>query len=726
LIGTGRLVRARLAASIPRLLVAGLVACFLASVHVACGSNSRDFFTVPYDAGNDAPAAKGDADTELDPTIGGPCSEDTQCDDLVACTFDRCDRAISRCRNTPDDAQCSDQEYCNGQEKCVLRQGCVSGPVVSCQDEDFCTIDRCVEATKQCEHVIRDSDGDGDPDDHCALDKDCDDTDPTVSSTRAEICGNFKDDNCNGEVDEEPCATPANDVCATALAVHAPGTFLLTSVAAKKDYTTTCSVITPAAARDLVVAVTVPAGGTAKDVVVRAVTSVPPTDVAVALRTTCAEAASEVSCGHVASTGSARAIARSVAAGATVYAIVATQNESAVDVTVDLLPPTSKPTNEACAAPLPVNIDTPFTVALIDAAADLPSGCSSKVGELTYSFELSGNHDVRIFASTLTGPGTPVVSMRSSSCLDELRCRVGSTPPVYARSLPTGTYVFSVGATAQIDATVIVKTYPETATPSNQSCATAPLLEPNTTLNVDLAGQEDAIRNGCLPGAPNAAYALNVTQPSDVLLVARVPNGDIGAVSLNHPECGTTDLIACSTGGGAPLRVSRRNVAQGSYRVVTGDQKGLSSEILALVRPTVIPTAVTTETCIDAMVIPETGGYFTGNTTNATAKFSAGCDSAGQDLFGAKDQMLRLTLTQPRRVIFDMIGSTFPTLLDVRSGDACPGIEVPNGCAVGVSANRSFLDIVLPAGTHWVQVDGYGGATGAWNLDVRVLPPPPP
>jgi hypothetical protein len=69
-----------------------------------------------------------------------------------------------------------------------------------------------------------------------------------------------------------------------------------------------------------------------------------------------------------------------------------------------------------------------------------------------------------------------------------------------------------------------------------------------------------------------------------------------------------------------------------------------------------------------------------------------------------------------------MMGSSMTTVLDIRSGAACPGVEVPNACAVGVTSSRSFLDLVLKPDTYWVQVDGYAGATGAWNLDVRVLP----
>lgn len=722
--------RARLesgSTSLRSLVCGGAVA--LAGLAVAsasstgCGSDGKDFFVVQFDGGSDVEeGGAGDAGPDFDPTLGGPCTDDSQCDDLVPCTFDRCDTSLSRCRNTPDDTQCADSEYCNGQERCVLRQGCVAGPVVTCQDGNVCTIDRCVEATRSCERTVRDSDGDGDPDDHCVPNRDCDDTDPTVSSLHAEICGNFKDDNCDGRVDEQPCSVAANDECGTALAVTAPGTFLLDTTAAKKDYATTCTVTNPAASRDIVLAITVPAGD-AKDVLVRAQTNTPPNEVTVALQATCGQAASELHCGRVPLAPDARAVARGVAAGSTVYAIVTTQAESPVDVSVDMQPASTQPTNESCAAPAPVPLETPFTVSLIDATKDLASACEqAKTGELTYAFTLTEPRDVRIFASTLLGSGAPVVSMRAASCADELRCRAGTTPPVFARSLPAGTHVFSVAGTTQIDASVVVRTYPPTPTPPNQSCATAPEIAPNTTIAVNLAGQEDAIQNGCLSGGPNAAYALDLAAPSDVLLIGRFPTTEIGAVSLNHPTCGTADLLQCSAGG-TPQRVSRRNLGAGSYRAVIADEKGLSTELTALVRPTAPPTTVTSGDCVAPQTIPETGGFFTGDTTGATANFSAGCDSPGQPIGGAPDHLMRLVLTQQRRVVFDMSGSVNTTLLDVRSGAACPGVEVPNACNAGLGPNRSFLDLTLAAGTYWVQIDGYAGSAGPWNLDVRVLPP---
>ncbi|MBX3206676.1 MAG: putative metal-binding motif-containing protein [Labilithrix sp.] len=703
------------------LALAGLAGASATST--GCGSDSKDFFVVQFDGGSDAEEdGAADAEPDFDPTLGGPCTDDSQCDDLIPCTYDRCDTTLSRCRNTPDDTQCADSEYCNGQEKCVLRKGCVPGPVVTCQDGNVCTIDRCVEATRSCERSPRDSDGDGDPDDHCVPKRDCDDTDPTVSSLRAEICGNFKDDNCDGRIDEQPCSVAANDECGTALAVTAPGTFLLDTTASKKDYATTCTVTSPAASRDIVLAITVPAGA-ARDVLVRARTSAPANEVAVAIQATCGQAASEINCGRIAAASDARTIARSVAAGATVYAIVTTQAESAVDVTVDMPAASTKPTNESCDAPAPVALETPFTVSLVDPAKDLASDCAqAKTGELTYSFTLTEPRDVRIFASTLLGAGAPVVSMRYSVCADELRCRAGTTPPVFARNLPAGTHVFSVAGTTQIDANIVVRTYPPTPTPPNQSCATAPDIAPNTTVAVNLAGQEDAIKNGCLAGGPNAAYKLDLAAPSDVLLIGRFPSTEIGAVSLNQAACGSADLMQCGAGS-TPQRVSRRNVGAGSYRAVIADEKGLATTLTALVRPTVPPTTVTSDDCVNPQTIPETGGFFTGDTTTATPDFNAGCDSPGQPIGGAPDQLMRLVLTQQRRVVFDMSGSTNTTVLDIRAGTTCPGVEVPNACNAGLGPNRSFLDVTLAAGTYWVQIDGYAGAVGPWNLDVRVLPP---
>ena len=78
---------------------------------------------------------------------------------------------------------------------------------------------------------------------------------------------------------------------------------------------------------------------------------------------------------------------------------------------------------------------------------------------------------------------------------------------------------------------------------------------------------------------------------------------------------------------------------------------------------------------------------------------------------------------QRLRVILDMLGSSYATLLDVRKGPDCPGTEVPLACAAGYFVQRSFLDLTLSAGTYFLQIDGYAGQAGPWFLDVRVVDP---
>jgi hypothetical protein len=707
------------------------VAVVLASaVVVACKSSTRDPLAAslvpPVDAGGDAGLAAADGGDEGGAGDGGllgkPCTDDPQCDDGVACTFDSCDPATHRCANVPDDTQCQDGLYCDGHEICVPFHGCESGPVVTCDDTDPCTIDACVESSQSCAHAPRDADVDGDPDGHCVAHHDCDDLDPTVSSVHSEVCANGKDDNCNGVVDETPCTTPADATCATALSITASGTYSLSTAGSTHSYPTSCSVASPAASHQAVALVTIPPGP-ARDIDAWATAG--SGQAAVAIESTCGNATSEIACNASAAT-TARARARSLAPG-TYAVIVTTQDETSVELAIDLLDATTPPPNESCAAPLPITPGTTMNVSLIDATMSLASQCGGTIGELTYALTLAQTSDVRVFASTTRGSGEPIVGIRATPCTpdvtDELRCRATTSQPLFARALAAGQYVVTIAATGSIDATLLVQTSAPTTAPPDQTCATAPALATNTSVPVDLSNNESAIDDGCFAGGPDAAFDLSLAKKSDVILVARVPQVEAGAVSLDTPACNAQTTLACSVGG-TPARVNKRALAAGDYRVVIADSNGASDTTLtAYVRDTVTPTIVTgADTCAAAQEIPPTGGFFTGDTSKASADYDDSCDvssAAG----GAPDQVLHLALAQPQHVVFDMSGSTYTTILDVHHGATCPGTELPGGCYVGYSAGRSFLDVELAADDYWIVVDGYAGQSGPWDLDVRVLPP---
>jgi hypothetical protein len=699
----------------------------LALAAAACGSHPRNLLIVHFDGGADAAldaAAIEDAPALPDPTLGGPCVDDAQCDDQIACTYDSCDRTLRRCRNVPDDAQCDNGIYCDGKERCTLLHGCQPGTVVTCSDGKACDIARCVEATKSCAYTARDVDQDGDPDTNCVPHRDCDDLNPNVSSLHAEVCANGVDDNCNGQIDEQPCVPAPGDTCANAVTLGGAGTYMLSTLGCGKTFATSCGVSKPQGASNVVAAITVPMGG---NVDLEAwVTS--NTEVAIALDRGCGQPTSELACGAAPGATSVRARARNVPPGP-YYAIVTTQSEtSTIGLSVDLLPSTADATNVDCATAAPIAPNTPTTVQIVNPPTDLVSACPASTGELTYALTLPQAQDVRVYASTLRGSGSPVVGLRAPHCTaaaDELRCSAAGSPPLFARALGPGTYVLTVAASSPIDASVEVSVSPPTATPADQTCTAPPAIAENARLHFDLSNHESAIDDRCSPGRPDAAYDLLLTSASDVLLIDRFPQTEVGAVSLDTAPCTAADRLACDRESTGPARTAKRNVPAGHYRVVVADDLGLQGTVDALVRPTVAPTilpAAGADTCAQA-VDASGGGFFTGDTSTAHADYSNGCDAPTSPPGGAPDQVLSLTLAQPQRVVLDMEGSTYSTILDVRQGPACPGAPIDRGCYVGFSGQRSFLDLELQAGQYWIIVDGYQQAMGPWDLDVRVLSP---
>jgi hypothetical protein len=674
-------------------------------------------------AATSAASGGGGSAPEDDPTLGGPCTDATQCDDGADCTHDTCDTALGRCRFTPDDSVCANGIHCDGAERCTPRVGCEPATPVDCGDDDACTIDTCEESTQTCSRRPRDGDGDGDPDGHCEGGADCDDTDPARSSLVPEVCGNLRDDDCDGDSDESDCVAPAHDDCDDALELDGPGVHVLPTAGAVLDVGASCA--TEGAIADVFALVTIP-DGPDRDLDVRVRGDLG--DVAIAIQIDCGDGSSEIACGAPASNPSSDSVARAIARGASpgTYALViSTSYPEPVTLDVRLLPASSPPENETCGTAEDVAIGAVVGVSLIDASQDVGTACARQTGDLLYRFELEQDADVDVYAESVDGWGLPSLSFRDEACAlpeDELVCATAAIAHLYRGSLEAGEHYLAVSATAPTDATFTIATSPPTPRPDDDTCEGAPAVASGDSVDVDFALHQDD-HHPCVLGAVDAAFELDLDGPSDVLLVDWAAQGDQASIALTGPECGASDLVACAEPGPEPVRLRKRGLAAGSWFALLESTLGTGQRFDVLARPASPPISVPfADACGAAQAIPPEGGFFIGNTTSAAADFEAGCDDAGGDPGGAPDRLLRLDLDEPARVVFDMSGTSYDALLDVRRGPDCPGVEVPLGCTVASGgAGAPYLDLELEAGSYFVQIDGRGGETGAFQLDVFVV-----
>ncbi|MEZ4223975.1 MAG: hypothetical protein R3B13_23705 [Polyangiaceae bacterium] len=699
-----------------------LVGSWLAS----CDSSVDSPFSKPgnEDAGSEGGGGTGAVDGG--PILGAPCEDDKQCDDEVDCTFDECDLSVKRCRHTPDPTPCQNDVHCDGSEICDPQLGCRPGQPVACSDNTTCTIDRCIEATQTCAHDKRDADEDGDPDWGCGG-TDCNDTNAEVSGKIEEVCGNEVDDDCDQQVDESDCVVPKYDDCVEPLEITASGQYSLSLAGLDADFAATCSTL-GATSRDAVLAVIVPPGP-ARDVDIVATSQ--GAELALAATNQCGSPSGEFACHQSVESALggqvARLLLRTLPPGP--QAILLFGDAAAtVDVKVTFLPASTPPTEETCGTAVPITPGVNHTTYVVGAFDDLASECPKSTGELVYQIDLPSPKDVHARAVSIDGIGNPSLALWQSPCSaasDEIVCSSAEQAHAFARGVGPGTVYLAVAATAPTVLDLLVTLEDPTPAPTDDSCVGAPAIPPFSKTAVSLQGHVDAAKLGCLPGAVDAAFSLDLSQTSDVMLVNRISDDDTAAVALALAPCSAPkQLLECTTGDRSPVRVARHALAAGSYRAVVESVSGSPMELSALTRAAVAPVFVAFgDTCDDAPLIPETGGFFQGNTANASPDYSAGCDFAPGASTGAPEQMLKLVLTQKRRVVLDMRGSGYTTLLDVRKGPSCPGTEIVNACAAGYVVDKSFLDLTLEPGAYFVQVDGYSGDAGPWFLDVFVGPP---
>src|SRR5437667_366833 len=227
------------------------------------------------------------------------------------------------------------------------------------------------------------------------------------------------------------------------------------------------------------------------------------------------------------------------------------------------------------------------------------------------------------------------------------------------------------------------------------------------------------------------------------LLVALQVATSAEAASLSRQcrkACGD-GIAACVAAGGHP-RACRKDVLGRCKREGVAVCEGQAGQISAALAgdcssPTVIPApggvpggrvqagqtaAARGGAGSSPTAIPAPGGTFSG-TTSGTSALAGSCGSSGD----SPERVYQWTPTVSGTATIQTCGAgtSFDTVLYLRSGVCASGPEIAAGCNDDACANASGLirasritPTVTAGQAYFIVVDGYGGAQGTFSLTV--------
>src|SRR5439155_520144 len=197
------------------------------------------------------------------------------------------------------------------------------------------------------------------------------------------------------------------------------------------------------------------------------------------------------------------------------------------------------------------------------------------------------------------------------------------------------------------------------------------------------------------------------------LLVALHVATSAEAASLSRQcrkACGD-GIAACVAAGGHP-RACRKDVLRRCKREGVAVCEGQAGQI----------SAALAGDCSSPTVIPAPGGTFSG-TTSGTSALAGSCGRSGE----SPERVYQWTPTVSGTATIQTCGAgtSFDTVLYLRSGVCASGPEMAAGCNDDACANATGLNrasritpTVTAGQTYFIVVDGYGGAQGTFSLTV--------
>lgn len=260
----------------------------------------------------------------------------------------------------------------------------------------------------------------------------------------------------------------------------------------------------------------------------------------------------------------------------------------------------------------------------------------------------------------------------------------------------------------------------EPANTSPDSCPNATTVTDGTSTGTTLGATNDAAGScGQSAASPDVwfRYTAAANCPVQVNTCGSAYDTVLSVFS-DCPTAGGTE-IACNddTGGACALgsTITFNATINRTYLFrVSGFNNAAGNFTLTIARQCP-PTGP--DVCVNALDIPE--GTIAYSTLDATPDGTAPCGNSNT----SPDVWFRFTPSQDADLIINTCNSSFDTVLSVHS--ACPGTDTntiacnDDSCSLGSSV-RFAATRNTP---YLIRVAGFQGASGAFNLQVRLLPP---
>lgn len=211
---------------------------------------------------------------------------------------------------------------------------------------------------------------------------------------------------------------------------------------------------------------------------------------------------------------------------------------------------------------------------------------------------------------------------------------------------------------------------------------------------------------GCVGIArPDLVASLTLTEPHDVTITAE---GDLATATVAmRGTCGdVTTETDCNNG--YPGVIRRRSVPAGTYYLIVQG----SGEVILDVQLTDPTPAPTNETCAAPILIPPTGGHYTGNFVDVANDLMLGCNPGA-----APDLVYQLDLPMESNVSVTLAAPDGQYM----SWSIRPTCSASTGevrCESGSPADGTIHQ--LPAGTYFIVIEGPSYVEVDYTLAVDV------